>query len=53
MTSKEDYIILLEVLRKMEYDINYKATYAEETALTFVFEQKFDEIFKSIECIQI
>jgi hypothetical protein len=40
MANKEDYIILADVLRKMEFDCNYKATYPEETALYSVFDEK-------------
>jgi len=48
MVTKEDYIILAEVLRKMEFNNNYKTTYAEETALSSIFEEKYNHSLESI-----
>ena len=46
MTSNDDYSILVEVLRKRECDINYKATYTEETVLYSVFDEKYLHVFE-------
>jgi hypothetical protein len=47
MTSYDDYSILVEVLRKRECNINYKATYTEETVLYSVFDEKYLHAFES------
>jgi hypothetical protein len=48
MNSKEDYIILTEVLRKMEFDVNYKATYTEEAVLSSMFEDQDNNLIEAI-----
>ena len=50
MATKEDYLILSEVLRKMEFDVNYKATYAEEAVLHSLLNEKYDGALAALKC---
>ena len=47
MVTKEDYILLCAVLKKMEVDINYKATYPEQTAIYSVLSEADQGIFQT------
>jgi hypothetical protein len=49
MVSNEDYIILMEVLRKIEHDSNYKMSYTEETTISTLQELKNKNEFDDAE----
>jgi len=48
MVNKEDHVILAEVLKKMEFDVNYKATYTEEAVLASMFEDQDNNLIEAI-----